>query len=124
MIAGQEQLGGQRSGELSDSEVDVQDYADRLAEKLTARGLSVLEYGLRVAVGAEDVVTKIAKHGERAPVSPELPEFHAWLKRATTTRSVQEQMGLDGPAATDRDLVAILARLEPLLEDADRYYNG
>jgi hypothetical protein len=111
-------------GGQADSEINVDEYENMLSARLAVTGLSILQHSRNLAVRAEEMAAKIAKHGKRAPVAPELPEFHGWLKQATELRVIHETRGLEGPIASDRDIVAILARFEPLYQDADRYYNG
>lgn len=122
------------SAEPSNCEIDIEAYEMALREKLAISGQSILRHAARMMTKAEGMADKIDRykeideagtaHWDRAPVAPDLPLYQNWLRQATILRLKHEQGEVQEPLATDRDLVALLARLEPLYEEAYSYYYG
>lgn len=122
------------SADPSDGEIDVDAYEAALHARLAVSGQSILRHAARMAARVEGMAAKIdgyketdeegQEHWQRAPVAPDLPLYHNWLRQATTLRLKHEKGEIEGPVATDKDIIVLLSRIEPLYEEAITHYYG
>ncbi len=98
--------------EIHGSPIDTTSYEEQLSKALAVSGLTLYRHASRLAARGDLVSSRIALHGERAPVSPELPLVLHRLEQA-----IREK-------APKLSIVELLSVYTPMLEDALEHYRG